>query len=171
MQCRKHRRQSFNHWVAKTPWRRKWHPTPVFLPGKSHGQRSLEGYSPMGSQRVGHDWATKRLSTHTHLPSYWIVLISVLSVFYIQAHCQICGLWIVYICKDDLTFNFLNASFEKQKVLFLGSLIYQTFSFMIHASCALSKNSLYYKTVKILSYVFFRSYIVLAFMIMFMIYL
>ena len=30
------------------PWRRKWLPTPVFLPGKSHGQGSLEGYSPWG---------------------------------------------------------------------------------------------------------------------------
>ena len=37
---------------GKTPWRRKWQPTPVFLPGKSHGQRSLEGYSPWGRQRV-----------------------------------------------------------------------------------------------------------------------
>ena len=36
------------------PWRRKWQPTPVFLPGKSHGRRSLEGYS-MGLQRVGDD--------------------------------------------------------------------------------------------------------------------
>ena len=33
------------------PWRRKWQPTPVFLPGESHGQRVLEGYSPWGSQR------------------------------------------------------------------------------------------------------------------------
>ena len=31
----------FDPWVGKVPWRRKWHPTPVFLPGKSHGQRSL----------------------------------------------------------------------------------------------------------------------------------
>ena len=38
----------FDPWVRKIPWRRKWHPTPVFLPGKSHGQRSLEGYSPQG---------------------------------------------------------------------------------------------------------------------------
>jgi len=29
-------------WVGKIPWRRKWQPTPVFLPGESHGQRSLE---------------------------------------------------------------------------------------------------------------------------------
>ena len=35
-------------WVATIPWRRKWKLTPVFLPGKSHGQRSLGGYSPWG---------------------------------------------------------------------------------------------------------------------------
>ena len=36
------------------PWSNKWHPTPVFLFGKFHGQRSLVGYSPWG-RRVGHD--------------------------------------------------------------------------------------------------------------------
>ena len=36
-------------------WRRKWQPTPVFLPGKSHGQRSWEGYSPWNCKRVGYD--------------------------------------------------------------------------------------------------------------------
>ena len=35
-------------WVGKIPWRRKWQPTPVFLPGEFHGQRSLMGYSPRG---------------------------------------------------------------------------------------------------------------------------
>ena len=35
-------------WVRKIFWRRAWQPTPVFLPGKSHGQRSLTGYSPWG---------------------------------------------------------------------------------------------------------------------------
>ena len=35
-------------WVRKIPWRRKWQPTPVFVPGESHGQRSLAGYSPWG---------------------------------------------------------------------------------------------------------------------------
>ena len=39
---------------------RKWQPTPVFLPGESHGQRSLLGYSPWGSQKIGHDLATKQ---------------------------------------------------------------------------------------------------------------
>ena len=45
-QCRRHKRCRFNPWVGKIPWSRKWQPTPVFLPGKSHGQRSLAGYSP-----------------------------------------------------------------------------------------------------------------------------
>ena len=38
----------FDPWVGKIPWRRKWQPTPVLLPGKFHGQRSLVGYSPWG---------------------------------------------------------------------------------------------------------------------------
>ena len=42
------RRGKFDPWVRKIPWRRKWQPTPVFLPGESHGQRSLEGCSPRG---------------------------------------------------------------------------------------------------------------------------
>ena len=42
------RRTGSNPWVRKIPWRRKWQPTPVFLPGKPHGQRSLVGYSPWG---------------------------------------------------------------------------------------------------------------------------
>ena len=37
-----------NPWVGKIPWRSKWQPTPVFLPGESHGQRSLAGYGPWG---------------------------------------------------------------------------------------------------------------------------
>ena len=41
-------RPGFDPWVRKIPWRRKWQPTPVFLPGKSHGWRSLVGYSLWG---------------------------------------------------------------------------------------------------------------------------
>ena len=41
-------RLGFDPWVRKIPWRRKWQPTPVCLPGKSHGQRSLAGYCPWG---------------------------------------------------------------------------------------------------------------------------
>ena len=42
------KRRRFDPWVRKIPWRRTWQPTPVFLPGESHGHRSLAGYSPWG---------------------------------------------------------------------------------------------------------------------------
>ena len=44
------RRRRFDPWVGKFPWRRKWQPALVFLPGKSHGQRNVMGYSPWGHQ-------------------------------------------------------------------------------------------------------------------------
>ena len=44
-QCRRH---GYDPWIRKIPWRRKWQSTPVFLPGTSHGQRSLAGYNPWG---------------------------------------------------------------------------------------------------------------------------
>ena len=43
----------FDPCVMKIPWRRKWQPTPVFLPGEFHGQRSLVGYSPWGQKESG----------------------------------------------------------------------------------------------------------------------
>ena len=55
-QCR---RRGFDPWVRKILWRRKWQPSLVFLPGKSHGQRILAGDSPWGHKGVGHDLATK----------------------------------------------------------------------------------------------------------------
>ena len=67
-ECRRDKRHEFDPWVGKIPWRRKWQPTPVFLPGKSYGQRSLVGYNPWGHKRVGHDWATKQLSSTDFFP-------------------------------------------------------------------------------------------------------
>ena len=67
--CLQCRRPRFNPWVRKIPWRRKWQPSPVFLPGESHGQRSLAGY--MGLQRVGHDWATNTLNFLTFKTADW----------------------------------------------------------------------------------------------------
>ena len=54
---RRLKRHGLNPWVGKISWRRAWQPTPVFLPGESHGPRSLADYSPWG-HRVRHDWAT-----------------------------------------------------------------------------------------------------------------
>ena len=63
LQCRRYRRRGFDPWVGKIPWRRKWLPTAVFLPGEFHGQRSLEGYHPWGCKRVGHKWSTNTFTT------------------------------------------------------------------------------------------------------------
>ena len=56
-QCRRCRRCGFHPWVGKIPCKKKWQPTPVFLLGKSHGQRSLVGHSP---------WGCKELDTTEH---------------------------------------------------------------------------------------------------------
>ena len=48
-QCKRHR---FDLWFGKIPWRRKWEPIPVFLPGKFHEQRSLADYSPWGHKEL-----------------------------------------------------------------------------------------------------------------------
>ena len=51
-QCKRHRDSGLIPGVGKIPWKRTWHPTPVFLPGKFHGQRSLVGYSPGGCKEL-----------------------------------------------------------------------------------------------------------------------
>ena len=57
------RRCRFDPWVRKISWRRKWQPTPVFLPGESPGQRSLAGYSPWGHKEsdTTEQWSTYAL--------------------------------------------------------------------------------------------------------------
>ena len=57
------RMQEFDSWVRKNPWRREWQPTPVFLRGESHGQRSLD------LQRVRQDWA---INTFTFRLPWWL---------------------------------------------------------------------------------------------------
>ena len=61
--CLQCRRPGFDPWVRKIPWRRKWQPTPVPSPGKSHGQRSLVGCSPWGQKESD---PTERLHFHYH---------------------------------------------------------------------------------------------------------
>ena len=61
--CLQCRRPGFDPWIGKIPWRRKWQPTPVFLPGESHGRRSLVGYSPQGRKESD---MTERLHLHLH---------------------------------------------------------------------------------------------------------
>ena len=60
---RRHRRCRFDSWVRKIPWKRKWQPAPVFLPGKSHGQRNPEGSSLWGHKES--DTTEHTLSKHS----------------------------------------------------------------------------------------------------------
>ena len=60
--CRRYRRLKSNPWVRKIPWRREWQPTPVFLPGKSHGQSGLAD----SVHGVAKSWTRlKQLGEHT----------------------------------------------------------------------------------------------------------
>ena len=63
--CRSLRRCGFNPWLGKTPWRKKWQPAPVFLPGESHGQKSLVAYS--SSWDCKESDMTEWLNTHAHV--------------------------------------------------------------------------------------------------------
>ena len=62
--CKKCRRPGFNPWVGKIPWRRKWQPTPVFLPGESPWPEEPAGYSPLRRKELD---KTSRLSTSSHM--------------------------------------------------------------------------------------------------------
>ena len=63
-ECRRHRRHGFDPWFGKIPWRRKWQRFPVFLLGKSHGQRNLAGCSLHGVAK-SQTWLSMHTHTHT----------------------------------------------------------------------------------------------------------
>ena len=67
--CQGRRQKRFNYdpWVRKLPWRREWQSTPVFLPGESHGQRSLVSYSPQGHTESDTTEATQRVCSFAAL--------------------------------------------------------------------------------------------------------
>ena len=99
-QYRRCKRCGFDSWVGKMPWRRKWQPTPVFLPGKCHGQRSLVGPQSIGSWRVRDSRSTE----------YTQKLKPKLSFFVLEAHvfrqmcshqyyrCILGGIWRQTLC-------------------------------------------------------------------------
>ena len=68
--CLQCRRPGFYPWVGKIPWRREWQLIPVFLPGESHSQRSLAGYSPWGHKES--DKIEQPNTAHTA----WLILTS-----------------------------------------------------------------------------------------------
>ena len=88
--------------MGKIPWSRKWQPTLVFLPEKSHGQRNVVGYSPWGHKRVGHDLETTtillKLDVGTSLVVLWLGLSLPLQKARIKflvgelSSCKLCGM-------------------------------------------------------------------------------
>ena len=74
-QSRRCKKWGFYSWLGKIPWSRKWQPTPVFLPGKFHGQSSLAGYSP---------WGHKELDTTEWLSAHMLVQNSVPNIKYLK---------------------------------------------------------------------------------------
>ena len=72
-QCRRLKRLEFDPWVRRIPWGRAWQPTPLFLPGESHGQRSLAGYSPWGRKESDMTEATwhARVAVKAQSPIHW----------------------------------------------------------------------------------------------------
>ena len=66
-QCRRRKKHWFDPWVGNIPWRRSWQPTAVLLPGESHRQRSLAGYSPWGHKELDTTEETWHTCTWFHV--------------------------------------------------------------------------------------------------------
>ena len=108
-QCRRHRCR-FNPWVRKIPWRKRWQPTPVFLLGEVHGQRSLVGYSPWGRKESG---TTEQL----HMSTVFQRMISQMLFT-----CGLTLLWKTYPMEEvRQTKDLRLLNFEKERKLFLLS--------------------------------------------------
>ena len=101
-------RPGFDPWVGKIPWRRAWQPTPVFLPGESHGQRSLVGYSPWGHKESD---TTEWLSTAQHI--------------------------IIFKCLTDKTLRYKTVLHPLQSLLYLGTTRWSLWSWCLSLAWSL----------------------------------
>ena len=81
LQCRRHNRLRVNPWVRKIPRRRKCQPTAAFRPGDSHGQRSLEGYSPWGHKESDTTEHTHREKELVDLGDFLLKTVITLHIF------------------------------------------------------------------------------------------
>ena len=87
-------RPGFDPWVGKIPWWRQWHPTPVFLPGKSHGWRSLVGYSPWGCKASD---MTEQLHFTSLQRTFWTFLVAK----WMGIHLPMQGTWVRSLVQED----------------------------------------------------------------------
>ena len=118
-QYRRHKRCRFHPWARKIPWRRAWQPTPVFLPGESHGQRSLVGYSlwvEKSRTQLKRQCAHAHAHTHTHTQlygfSHFLTHPSLeLSSLKVHLKCSLCSLKVHWIP----TMSYVVYSFQHQE--------------------------------------------------------
>ena len=100
-----YKRHRFSSWVRKIPWRRKWQPASVFLPGKSHEQRSLADYSTCNHKRVGHGLATKQ--------QQWYVCVCVCMCVCVCVCMCVCTCVCLYICTFFMNQDLFKWHWEK----------------------------------------------------------
>ena len=102
----------FDPWVGKIPWRRKWQSTPVLLPGKSHGQRSLVGYSPWG--RKESTWYYRIFNVDVDMHSEYVGIATFI-VNHVQ--CIIHKWWLPFwllVCGYTWTIHFGSGNLESE---------------------------------------------------------
>ena len=127
--CLQCRRSGFNPWVGKIPWRRKWQPTPVFLPRKSHGWRSLAGYTPWCGKELDR---TERLHFISHTVLFQKVITPTphlpitnfprpLTFLPINSHYPLVSL--LLICDLDCSFTQSVQSGVPVKILYTGRIV------------------------------------------------
>ena len=116
-QCRRHRRCGFSPWVGKIHWKRKWQPAPVFLLGKSHGQRSLAGYSRGVSKTRVNDRVHTCTQSAFCVHSLFMLLLKSL-------------MWVLLILWETCRFFFSTLNFW---ILFMETRIYSDVS-LFHRS-------------------------------------
>ena len=98
-------------WVRKIPWRRAWLSTPVFLPGESHGQRSLVGYNPQGRKQSDTTEVVQHahVHAHTHARTHTSYKYLVYSICSTQISVGItCSSYLQYLVKGNLHINIIN---------------------------------------------------------------
>ena len=95
-QYRRHKRCRFHPWARKIPWRRAWQPTPVFLPGESHGQRSLVDYSLWVEKS---QTQLKRLCMHAHVRTHTHTLLYGFSHFLTHLSLELSSLKVHLKCS------------------------------------------------------------------------
>ena len=112
-QCRRPR---FDSWVRKIPWRRKWQPGLIFLPGESHGERSLVGYSPWDHQESD---TTERLTLSCTKHSLPFTESFFLPLFTWRLRRRFCSCWWSSLSHVSNTCQWLESRLDLTRLLSL----------------------------------------------------